>query len=143
MVHKAFFSLAKTLGFDDERRRQLIWEYSNGKTTSLKEFGSMAEYKQLLAKMQEWAAPTAPDMDRWRKRCIAVVAKWIDLTGAAPADRMAYIREVACRTAGRPASEFNKMTEAQLRTCYSSFSRQLEADGRARQFTSIPPVGAN
>lgn len=147
MQHKSFFALAGKLGWDDERRQQLIYEYSNGATTSLKEFaaGYPSEYKQLVAKMQQWAdtASAAKEggesPDVWRKRCIAVVCKWLEKSNTTyGVDKMAYVKQVVSRTAHKDAKEFNKLTIAELRTCYNSFNKQLQAYDRAVAITVVP-----
>lgn len=147
MQHKSFFALAGKLGWDDERRQQLIHEYSNGKTTSLKEFAkdNPAEYRQLVAKMQVWSdtARTAQEggesPDKWRKRCIAVVCKWIDKSNATyGTDKVAYAKGIVSRTAHKESKEFNKLTVHELRTCYNSFDKQLKAYDRAAEITVVP-----
>ena len=138
-THKQYFALAHKLSWGDEERAAMVAQYSRGATESLGEMvrDHHAGYAEMIAKMQQLANNRPqkvdnPEADRWRKRCMAVIAAWIDSTGTVPStDRSAYIKSVACRTAGKTGRPFNQLSIAQLRTVYNSFLKQNEALMRA------------
>jgi len=147
MNYKQYFALSKKLGWGEQEKCQIVAQYSNGATESLSELAEKhpLAYREMLAKMRELASntPSPSDADMWRKRVIAAVASWLDATGNKPANRMAYIKAVACRTVDKQASQFNIMTIPQLRTVYNSFVKQREALKNANELTKIMNTNKN
>lgn len=144
--HRQYYAIATKLGLDTDTRAAIIAQYTNGKTTSLKVMAAdhRPAYCEMLAGMQAMLSETKPakttdsdELDRWRKRCIAAISAWLDSTGCKPINRMAYIRETACRSAGKDGANFNTLTASQLRNVYNAFCRQNEAMERARQLKQV------
>ena len=143
MNHAPFYALAKRMNMDADGRTDIIRLYSEGTTGSLRELAeSMPEaYDLMVRSMRSTVSPPvkqsdSDELDKMRKRCIAAIAAWLDSTGCKPQNRMAYIKETACRSAGN-SCEFNELTASQLRNVYNAFCRQNEAMERARQLKQV------
>lgn len=139
--HRQYYAIATKLGLDADTRLAIVSQYTAGKTTNLKVMAEQYRpaYVEMMAGMQamlnkkEPSKPKSKDQcDRWRKRCIAAIAAWLDSTGCKPQNRMAYIKETACRSAGN-SCEFNDLTASQLRNVYNAFCRQNEACKRVSE----------
>lgn len=144
MNHAPFYALAKRLNMDADGRTDIIRLYSEGTTGSLRELAeSMPEaYNLMVRSMRSTVSPPvkqsdSDELDKMRKRCIAAIAAWLDSTGCKPINRLPYIRQTACRSAGKDATNFNTLTASQLRNVYNAFCRQNEAMERARQLKQV------
>lgn len=143
-THSQFHTLTARLGMDAETRKALVLQYSEGLTGSLRLLNAdyPAAYRAMIASLlaqveADRKTETPDEADRWRKRCLAAIGAWLDSTGCKPINRMAYIRETACRSAGKDGANFNTLTASQLRNVYNAFCRQNEAMERARQLKQV------
>lgn len=71
----------------------------------------------------------AQEMDRLRKRCLKALCRYLDVRGAAPADKIGYAKGIACRAARK--TTFNRLTAAQLRAVTAYFNQERETLERA------------
>lgn len=140
---KQFYAITRSLGMDNDTRKAIILQYSEGLTDSLREMQASyaGPFRQMLIALRSMQAKdtdaTKSDTDIWRKRCIAAIGSWLTRTGCEPADRIAYIKQTACRSAGKDGGRFNDLTVSQLRNVYNSFVRQNETKERATQLKTV------
>lgn len=133
--HRQFYAITNALGLDNEARKALVHQFSNGATESLRDM-SPAAYSNMLINLrsqQSKDSATRAESDKWRKRCIAAISAWLDKTGCKPTDRIQYIKATACKIADKEGASFSSLSVSQLRQVYNSFCRQNEAAERASQ----------
>lgn len=71
--YKPFFAIAKALGLNAENRKDIAYDFSEGRTTSLKELTDK-EYSAVLKslKKRQSALPSTTKGDKQRKKIIAL-----------------------------------------------------------------------
>ncbi len=139
---KQFFAITKALGMDDETRKALVEQFSEGLTDSLKEMGAKypSAYSNMMINLrsqQSKEKATKSDIAQWRSRCFAAIGAWLDRTGCTPEKRIEYIKSVACRAAGKEDKAFSDLSIPQLIAVYNSFCRQNETAERAAQLKGV------
>ena len=119
--HRWFFAYTKTLeGYDKTYekviREGIVYDYSGGKTSSLKELYEKypSKYIQMQRKLQ---FEQLDETDKARKRLIAVLFSFCLFKGY-KAD-MAYVKKVACNATG--CDRFNDIQPIKLRELYRIF----------------------
>lgn len=131
--HALFFRLLKEMpgyneAFKETIKEGLVYQFSKHRTTSLSEMYRKypAEYCEMIEAMKgspEQKAMRRDDAaDLWRKRVIAVIARFLDrqrLSFKSREDKTAYILRLACRAANCP--EFNRIPLARLASLYNYF----------------------
>ena len=149
-THALYHALMRQLGFTREEQEYIILEISNGQTKSVKTlYAKFPRHYEVLVEKLKGMSDKCPELrsaqaDRWRKRCIAAIAAWLDMTGETPeADRLGYIKGIACRTVGKEAGYFNRLTIPQLRTAYNSFVKQRQAYETAKGINDLFKTSKN
>lgn len=124
--HAWFYAHLRTLdgwglGHDDTIKESIISSYSGGKTASVRELYEKypAQYRLMHA---ELTRPTvnAPDLDKARKRVIAVVFAHLKAQGYTRG--IDYVKQVACNAAG--IQDFNSIPLQTLKSLYRSFGEK-------------------
>lgn len=127
--YSQFYALVKQLpgGYDEkEVKEALVWQYTNGRTTSLREMKT-TEYRQMCADMQSTIssanAKRDDNPDQWRKRVIAAVGEYLRrVKGSNNPDE---IKGIACRATHY--EDFNLIPVSRLRSLYNAF-RKINED---------------
>lgn len=129
--HSWFFAYLKTTdgwgrGFDEVIKEAVIYDYSGGKTESLKELFEKypAQYRRMRAeltpKLNEKQAAQDERLDKARKRLMAAIFENIRHT--APGAGADYVKRVACRGAGE--TRFNDIPLPTLKNLYNRFKNK-------------------
>lgn len=118
-------------------KQSWVWDASGQKTESLGELWKKypAQYSKMIEELKEKTGEqkkrhtrlSAEDeeADKWRKRVIAVISKWLDLRNAkfeSQFHRMEYIKATACTAAS--CDDFNKITVGRLTDIYNEWLRK-------------------
>jgi len=76
MNYARIFGILKKLGIDDETRKEIISNYTNGRTSSLKEL-SYKEYNGLCESLENHTDfyEARLDLKKWRSNCLHVMQK--------------------------------------------------------------------
>jgi len=82
---------------------------------------SAYELLELCNKLQLQINPDLAKMDKLRKRVIASINGWLELTGR-PGMNLEYIKTISCRAA--EANEFNRINESGLNSILAEFNRK-------------------
>lgn len=124
--HRWFFGhVSNMAGYDKKYekaiREGIVWEYSEGRTDSLKEMYS--SYRFLYDRMRrELTEGFKSELDLARKRIIAVLFSYIRFTGYSP--DMSYVKETARRAA--KAESFNSIPLPKLKQLYKAFGEKYK-----------------
>lgn len=131
--HAWFFAYLKTVdgwgqGYDEVIKEGIIFDYSGGKTESLKVL--FEEYPTKYRKMHAELSPRtqkqqADDrLDKARKKLIAAIFSNLEGRGYKPT--MDYVRAVACK--GAKVTKFNDIAFPTLKELYNRFrNKDLQA----------------
>lgn len=113
----------------------LIWQHTKERTYRKSELTD-SEYASLCAWIRKtygvrkrMAKPGDEELDKWRKRVIAVICDWIDLSKTRHRSKISLaksIAEQACKDPDRkdPYKTFNSLTEFELTTVYNIFLKK-------------------
>lgn len=107
---KQYHTLAGKLRLSDEDRLSLLSGYGVSSSKDL----SIDQIQELCALLKR---QLNSDADKWRKRVLASVYGYLQLTGRAA--NMEYVKAVACRSAG--CQRFNEVPVQKLITLYYAF----------------------
>lgn len=124
--HRWFFGYVTNMAGYDKKyekaiREGIVWEYSEGKTDSLKEMYS--EHRFLYDRMRRiLTGAFNNELDIARKRVIAVLFSYLRITGYNP--NMDYVKETARRAAR--TERFNAISLPKLRQLYKAFGEKYE-----------------
>lgn len=135
--HGWFFQYLKMIGDEDtdEARKALVYDYSGGKTESLKELFEKypAEYRKMRAKLSKMRAKSSAyqqgqidddRLDKARKKLIAAIFSNLEGRGYKPT--MDYVKAVACK--GTKVTRFNDIALPTLKDLYNRFrNKDLQA----------------
>lgn len=124
--HGWFFIYVKTIDEYNENhadiiREGIVWQYSNNRTGSLKEFYEL-DPKGYYKMKNELLNVVDTEMDKARKRVIAVLFSYLRFHGYSPNTN--YVKEVACR-AGK-SKKFNDIPLIKLKQIYRVFGEMYK-----------------
>lgn len=139
--HGWFFQYIKMIGDEDtdEARKALVYDYSDGKTESLKELFEKypSKYRKMRAKLSACQKMRAKSsvyqqgqidddrLDKARKKLIAAIFANLEGRGGAK-PTMGYVKAVACQ--GAKVKRFNDITLSSLKNLYNIFrNKDLQA----------------
>lgn len=132
-LHAWFFAYLKTVdgwgqGYDDVIKEGIIFDYSGGKTESLKELFEKypTKYRKMRADLSPRTQKQQTDnrLDAPRKKLIAAIFSHLEDKGYTP--DMDYVKRVACK--GAKVSRFNDIPLNSLKDLYNRFrNKDLQA----------------
>lgn len=124
--HAWFFAYLKTVdgwgqGYDEVIKEGIIFDYSGGKTESLKELFEKypAQYKKMRAALSANPQKLQNDvrLDKARKKLIAAIFENVEQKGYQA--NMQYVKAVACQ--GAKEKRFNDIPLNTLKNLYNRF----------------------
>lgn len=131
--HAWFFAYLKTVdgcgqGYDDVIKEGIIFDYSGGKTESLKELFEKypTKYRKMRAELSPRTQKQQADdrLDKARKKLIAAIFSNLEGRGYKPT--MGYVKAVACK--GAKVTRFNDIALPILKDLYNRFrNKDLQA----------------
>ncbi len=131
--HAWFFAYLKTVdgwgqGYDEVIKESIIFDYSGGKTESLKELFEKypTKYRKMRAKLSPKTQKQQADdrLDKARKKLIAAIFSNLEGRGYKPT--MDYVKAVACKAA--KVTRFNEIALPTLKDLYNRFrNKDLQA----------------
>lgn len=126
--HAWFFAYLKTVdgwgqGYDEVIKEGIIFDYSDGKTESLKEL--FEKYPTKYRKMRAELSPKNKQdiknkLDQARKRLIAAIFENVEQNGYQAS--MEYVKAVACQ--GAKEKRFNDIPLQTLKNLYNRFKNK-------------------
>lgn len=150
-THALFWTLLRqTPGYNEAykevMKESLVWEASGHRTASLSElyrkypkaYSLMIE--QMKGDYDQRRQRYEDEADTARKRVIAAIAKYLDrcrYTFHSPADKVAYIRRIACRAAN--CADFNRIPLSRLQAIYNLYCERNRVDIRGNAELDNPP----
>ena len=144
---RSLFYIFKAMKFNEEMRHDFIYDYTNGRTNSMKnldylEAQEMIRYLQEL-KRQPRERKYKSELDRYRKGVIKAIGKYYEGCGLDAS--LDYIKSTAIRAAGivptgMISHDFNRIPEATLTRIYNEFCRKQSV---AKAKNKIPRIGLN
>lgn len=113
----------------------LIWQHTKERTYKKseltdKEYSSLCDWiRKNYGFRKRIAKPGDEELDKWRKRVIAVICDWIDLSKTQHRSKISLAKSIAeqsCRDPDRkgPEKKFNELTEFELTTVYNIFLKK-------------------
>lgn len=131
--HAWFFAYLKTVngwgqGYDEVIKEGIIFDYSGGKTESLKELFEKypTKYRKMRAELSPRTQKQQADdrLDKARKKLIAAIFSNLEGRGYKPT--MDYVKAVACK--GAKVTRFNDIALPTLKDLYNRFrNKDLQA----------------
>lgn len=131
--HAWFFAYLKTVdgwgqGYDEVIKESIIFDYSGGKTESLKELFDKypTKYRKMRAELSPRTQKQQTDdrLDKARKKLIAAIFSNLEGRGYKPT--MDYVKAVACK--GAKVTRFNDIALPTLKDLYNRFrNKDLQA----------------
>lgn len=131
--HAWFFAYLKTVdgwgqGYDEVIKEGIIFDYSDGKTESLKELFEKypTKYRKMRAELSPRTQKQQADdrLDKARKKLIAAIFSNLEGRGYKPT--MDYVKAVACK--GAKVTRFNDIALPTLKDLYNRFrNKDLQA----------------
>jgi hypothetical protein len=134
--HAWFFAYLKIVdgwgqGFDEVIKESIIFDYSGGKTESLKELFEKypTKYRKMRAELSTSPSPSKRGefderLDKARKKLIAAIFSNLEGRGYKPT--MDYVKAVACK--GAKVTRFNDIALPTLKDLYNRFrNKDLQA----------------
>lgn len=131
--HAWFFAYLKTVdgwgqGYDEVIKESIIFDYSGGKTESLKELFEKypTKYRKMRAELSPRTQKQQADdrLDKARKKLIAAIFSNLEGRGYKPT--MDYVKAVACK--GAKVTRFNDIALPTLKDLYNRFrNKDLQA----------------
>ncbi len=122
---KQLLTILSKIGVTNDERHQLIFEWTDGRTSSSKELTN-GELDTLCKALNERIKQAEKELDQCRKRLIAVLfslqKKYNRLSGKTKEQQMLYIKGIACKAAG--VDNFNKIPKQSLISLYNAFNRE-------------------
>lgn len=117
LIRKLHVLLAQAR-IDDDGKREILQAYGVEHSTDLR----IDQLVEICDKLESLLNPEAAELDILRKRVIASIGGWLELTDGVNANygnRGKYIKEVACRSTGY--KDFNAIPAERLRNVYNTF----------------------
>lgn len=122
--NRRLFGLFSSLGIDDDMRGELVYNYTNGRTTHSSEL-SYIEAQGLIRNLENQQKEQMRDLslDTKRKGVIKAIFKWYENQGKQVS--MDYVKATACRAAGG-VEKFNNISAGALSRIYAEFCRKQQ-----------------
>ncbi|MGL5228762.1 MAG: hypothetical protein ACRC77_11320 [Bacteroidales bacterium] len=113
----------------------LIWQHTKERTYKKSEltdseYASLCDWiRKNYGVRKRIVKPGDEEIDKWRKRVIAVICDWIDLSNRESRSKVSLAKSIAeqsCRDPDRkePDKQFNELTEFELTTVYNIFLKK-------------------
>lgn len=113
----------------------LIWQHTKERTYKKSEltdseYASLCDWiRKTYGVRKRIVKPGDEEIDKWRKRVIAVICDWIDLSKKDSRSKVSLAKSIAeqsCRDPDRkePDKSFNELTEFELTTVYNIFLKK-------------------
>ena len=150
-THALFWTLLRqTPGYNEAykevMKESLVWEASGHRTASLSElyrkypkaYSLMIE--QMKGDRSQRQQRYEDEADTARKRVIAAIAKDLDRCGYtfhSQADKVAYIRRIACRAAN--CANFNRIPLSRLQAIYNLYCERNRVELPQKPELELPP----
>ena len=111
----------------------LIWQHTKERTYKKSEltdseYASLCDWiRKTYGVRKRIVNPDDEEIDRWRKRVIAVICDWISDTECR--SKVSYAKSIACQSCRDPERKekdksFNELTEFELQTVYNIFLKK-------------------
>ncbi len=119
---KRFHTLCGAAGVNAENKQLILAQYGVSSSKDLTTY----ELIEVCNKLDEMASPEIKDLNKWRKRLINAISKYLKATGKDDkATNIEYIKAVACQAAGE-RERFNAIALDRLRSLYNAFTVRLK-----------------
>lgn len=113
----------------------LIWQHTNERVyrksdLSDREYATLCDWiRKKFGIRKRISKPGDKDIDKWRRRVIAVICEWIELSQTEYRSKVSLakkIAEQACRDPDRreEVKPFNALTEFELQSIYNAFLKK-------------------
>jgi hypothetical protein len=113
---KKFHTLLGKAGINNDGKMSILAAY--GVTTS-KNLG-IAELSEICDKIQAMMNSEIAEMDKWRKRTMAAIGGYLDVSGQKSSAEL--IKAIACRASGYET--FNSIPKQRLNDVYNAFKNK-------------------
>lgn len=125
-VLKKFHTLCSLNGLTPDDKIAIVSNYGVQSSADMQTHDLIDVCGALQKKLDErtGAADKAETMDKLRKRCLKSLCTYIDAKGIATGDKIAYAKQMACRSAKK--ENFNRLTAAELRGVIGYFNKERE-----------------
>ena len=139
-IIRKYHTLCRMVGLsDDERLAMLSSNYGVESSLQL-ETHDLIDVCGWLQKMldQKNGNTQSKTLDQLRKQCLAAICSYIDMKNIETTDKIAYAKQMACRSAQK--DNFNRLTAAELRGIAGYFNSERKAfEGAKNQVINPMP----
>jgi hypothetical protein len=116
---RQLMAILSEAGVTEAQRRELVLEWTGGRTNSVRGL-TPGELDTLCIKLTERLWKTQKEIDKKRKRVIAVLFEYCKLTNRP--QTIDYVKAIACQFSSN--KDFNKISEIKLQSCYNFYLAQ-------------------
>ena len=113
---KKFHTLLGLAGIGEAGKREILASYGVVSSRDL----DARELLDVCDKLDMMINPEKEEIDKWRKRVLAVMLEWRRLVGQD--EDMSYVKAIASRAAG--ADHFNALSKQKLINLYNNFKEK-------------------
>lgn len=141
-ILRKYHTMCGLAGLKDYEKVALLEQYGVESSTQLETHDLIDLCGFLQKRIDERSGTAHAEMDALRKRCIKALCMYIDAKGIETTDKIAYVKEMACRSAKKKV--FNKLTAAELRGVIGYFNNERQAfEGAKSEAGKAPATRAN
>lgn len=129
MLLKRYHVLLGKLKIDNDQKLMILAQYG---VESGKEM-TIDQLTDLCMRLDVMLNPAVMEMDKWRKRVIAVIGAWLRALNK-DGGNIHLITAIAARSAGKKT--FNEIPEERLRSIYYAFKNKMKDMEFVKEITS-------
>lgn len=129
MLLKRYHTLLGKLKIDNDQKLVILSQYDVESGRDM----SVEQLTDLCMRLDRMLNPSLAEMDKWRKRVIAVIGAWLRALGK-DGGNVKHIKAIATRCAGKDS--FNEIPEERLRSIYHAFRNKMKDLEFAREITA-------
>jgi hypothetical protein len=113
---KKFHTLLSRAGINNDEKLTILAAYGASSSKML----NVSELMEICDKIQSLMNPEIGEMDKWRKRVIASIAGYLEMSGIE--HNMYKVKAIACRASGHKF--FNSIPKQDLISVYNAFKNK-------------------